>query len=178
MPSFADLGYLSPDSAFLHYTVERWPLRLIGLDTVLPGQVGGGFCAARHQWLAERLAEQPQRPTVLFMHHPPFASGIVFLDDPPFEGAKELAALIAKHPQVRQVMCGHIHRAIYVNWAGTCAAIAPSTVYQMNLAFEPGVGFAPTGDPPAISLYRWSNGVGPVGYTSLISKTPAYADST
>ena len=163
-----DLGYLPAAGEFLHYTIENWPLRLIGLDTLLPGEVGGGFCAERLRWLAERLAEQPDRPTVLFMHHPPFPSGIRFLDTPPFVHAAELAELIGRHPQVRQVMCGHIHRAIHVNWAGTCAAIAPSIVYQMNLAFEPGAGFQPTDDPPAIALYRWADNTGPVGYISLI----------
>lgn len=174
--AFADCGYLPSGGEFLHYTIDDWPARMIGLDTVLPGKVGGGLCAARRQWLAERLAEQPQRPTLLFMHHPPFPSGIGFLDTPPFEGGEELATLISRHPQVRQVMCGHIHRAIYMNWAGTCAAIAPSTVYQMNLAFEPGTGFVLTDDPPAIALYRWSpedrwsDEAGPTGYISLISR--------
>jgi 3',5'-cyclic-AMP phosphodiesterase len=167
--AFGDLSYLPATGEFLQYTIESWPLRLIGLDTVLPGEVGGGFCDARRQWLAQRLEEQPQRPTVLFMHHPPFPSGIGFLDTPPFAGAAELVELVARHAQVRQVMCGHIHRAIYLNWAGTCAAVAPSTVYQMNLAFTSGSGFAPTIDPPAIALYRWSDGIGPTGYISLIS---------
>ena len=63
-------------------------------------------------------------------------------------------------------MCGHIHLAIHLNWVGTCAAVAPSIVYQMNLAFDPGRGFEPTDDPPAIALYRWADR--PVGYISLI----------
>ena len=171
--TFGDLGYLPTNGEFLQYAIESWPLRLIGLDTVFPGECSGGLCAERREWLAARLAEQPQRPTVLFMHHPPFPSGIGFLDRPPFDGADQLRSLIASHPQIRQIACGHIHRAIHVNWAGTCAAIAPSTVYQMNLAFEPGSGFELTGDPPAITLYRWADGVGPVGYISLIKTAPA-----
>ncbi len=169
--AFGDAGYLPGGGEFLQYTIEDWPLRLIGLDTLLPGEVGGGFCSERLRWLAERLAEQPDRPTVLFMHHPPFPSGIRFLDTPPFAGAAELAALVCRHPQVRQVVCGHIHRAIHVNWAGTCAAVAPSIVYQMNLAFEDGIGFQRIDDPPAMALYRWADAVGPVGYISLIGKT-------
>jgi 3',5'-cyclic AMP phosphodiesterase CpdA len=176
--TFADLGYLPAYGDYLHYTIESWPLRLIGLDTVLPGEVGGGLCAVRREWLAERLAEQPQRPTLLFMHHPPFPSGIGFLDAPPFEGADAAESIISRHSHVRQIACGHIHRAIHVNWAGTCAGIAPSTVYQMNLAFEPGSGFEPTDDPPAIALYRWHDGVGPVGYISLIKASTSIDDTS
>lgn len=170
-----DQGYLPAQGEFLHYTVENWPLRLIGLDTLLPGEMGGGFCRERLGWLAGRLAEQPERPTVLFMHHPPFPSGIRFLDKEPFRCAAELAQLVQSHPQVRQVVCGHIHRAIHVNWAGTCAAVAPSIVYQMNLAFAPGAGFEHIYDPPAIALYRWEDGFGPVGYISLIGSASAPA---
>jgi 3',5'-cyclic AMP phosphodiesterase CpdA len=176
--SFGDLGYLPKNGPFLHYTVESYPLRLIGLDTVLPGEIGGGLCPSRLRWLADRLTEQPDRPTVIFMHHPPFTSGIAFLDRPPFERAAETARLVGEHRQVRQVICGHIHRAIHLNWSGTCAAVAPSVVYQMNLAFDPATTFDPTGDPPAISLYRWQHdGLGPVGYVSLIAREPAYAGS-
>jgi 3',5'-cyclic-AMP phosphodiesterase len=174
--SFDDLGYLPSEGPFLHYTIENYPLRLIGLDTVLPGELSGGLCPSRLRWLADRLAEQPDRPTLIFMHHPPFASGIVFLDRPPFERAAETARLVGEHRQVRQVICGHIHRAIHLNWAGTCAAVAPSTVYQMDLAFDPDRSYDPTDDPPAISLYRWrQDGLGPVGYVSLIGREPAYA---
>lgn len=164
---------LPTDGPFLHYTVEHYPLRLIGLDTVLPGEVSGGLCAERLGWLDDRLREQPDRPTLVFMHHPPFPSGIRFLDEPRFEGEAATAEVIARHRQVRQVVCGHIHRTIHLNWAGTCAAVAPSTVYQMNLALDPAQSFETTPDPPAIALYEWRDGVGPRGYVSLFAVPPA-----
>lgn len=172
---FWPAGYLPCEGPFFHYTVEDHPLRLIGLDTLLPGKVAGGLCEARLSWLAERLAEQPERPTLIFMHHPPFPSGIVFLDQPAFMGAQELARIVSAHRQVRQIVCGHIHRAMHLSWAGVAAAVAPSSVYQMNLGFAPGASFDPTDDPAAISLYRWQDGIGPVAYVSLIGKSPAYA---
>lgn len=166
--AFADQGYLPTRGDFLHYVIDDYPLRMIGLDTVLPGEMGGGLCASRLQWLADRLTERPGRPTLLFMHHPPFASGVHFLDKVPFQGADQLEQLIAAFPQVRLVACGHIHRAMHVRWAETCAAIAPSTVYQMNLAFDTDDVFSPTDDPPAMTLYRFVDGLGPVGYVCQI----------
>lgn len=168
--AFADLGYLPADPRFLHYVVERFPLRMIGLDTVLPGEVSGGLCDERLAWLDARLCEQPERPTLVFMHHPPFPSGIGFLDEPAFAGAEAAERVIARHPQVRQVVCGHVHRAICLNWANTSAAIAPSAVYQMNLGLRPDARFRPTREPPAIMLWRWQGGLGPVGYVSLIAR--------
>ncbi|MFO1154183.1 MAG: phosphodiesterase [Rhodospirillales bacterium] len=170
--SFADHGYLPAHGEFLHYTIEDFPLRLIGLDTVIPGEVGGALCPARLAWLGERLDEQPKRPTLIFMHHPPFPTGIGFMDWPPLYGASELQELVRRHPQVRQVVCGHIHRAIHVSWAGTTAAVAPSVVYQMNLALRPDDGFLLIDQPPAIALYLWRRefASGPVGYVSLIGR--------
>lgn len=170
--AFVDKGYLPSRGEFLHYTVEAYPLRLIGLDTVLPGEVGGALCPARLAWLGDRLAEQPERQTLIFMHHPPFSTGIGFMDSPPLEGAEELRRLILGNPQVRQIVCGHIHRAIHVSWGGTTAAIAPSTVYQMNLAFRPDEGFYLVDQPPGVALYLWREDFrsGPVGYISLIGR--------
>src|SRR5260370_12491037 len=69
--AFADRGYLPTSGGFLHYTVEEWPVRLIGLDTQVPGQPGGRLCAERLARLHARLREAPARPTLGFMHHPP-----------------------------------------------------------------------------------------------------------
>jgi 3',5'-cyclic AMP phosphodiesterase CpdA len=166
--AFADTGSLPADGEFLHYTVETLPVRLIGLDTITPGECGGRMCEARLGWLDDRLAEQPDRPTLVFMHHPPFATGIGFMDDPAFDGAAQLERVVRAHPQVRQIVCGHIHRAIHTHWAGTAAAVAPSIVFQMALELRDGAPSACVLEPPAISLYLWRNGADPVGYTSLI----------
>lgn len=173
--AFADQGYLPAEGPFLHYVVEHYPLRLIGLDTVIEGEVSGGLCAARLAWLADRLAEAPRRPTLVFMHHPPFPTGIRFMDSPPFEGADQLEALIRRHDQVRQIVCGHMHRAIHVSWGGVCVATAASTVFQLNLGFGAEDRFRPVFDPPGIALYLWRDGVGPVGYFSAIGGEGAAA---
>src|SRR4051812_22246666 len=73
--AFRKARYLPRDGGFLDYAVEDWPVRLIGLDTLVPGEDGGALSAARLGWLDALLAGQPRRPTVLFLHHPPFATG-------------------------------------------------------------------------------------------------------
>lgn len=166
--TFADSGSLPAEGEFLHYTVETYPVRLIGLDTVIPGACGGRMCERRMRWLDDRLAEQPERPTLIFMHHPPFVTGIGFMDDPAFDGADGLERLVRGHPQVRQVVCGHIHRAIHTRWAGTAAAVAPSVVFQMALELSEGAPSVFVLEPPGVSLYLWRDNADPVGYTSLI----------
>ena len=92
--AFADHRYLPGTGSSLHYVVEEFPLRLIGLDTTVAGEVGGRICEARRQWLNERLREQPERPTLIFMHHPPLQTGIFGLNENPFSGDTELETLV------------------------------------------------------------------------------------
>jgi 3',5'-cyclic AMP phosphodiesterase CpdA len=60
------------EGGFLHYVVDApLGLRIICLDTLEDGRHGGAFCEARAAWLAARLAEARETPTLIFMHHPP-----------------------------------------------------------------------------------------------------------
>jgi len=90
--AFGKAGFLPADGRFLHYAVEDWPVRLIGLDTIIPGEPGGRLCAERLGWLDDRLAEQPERPTLLFMHHPPIRTGIGHMDTMGLADADRFAA--------------------------------------------------------------------------------------
>jgi Icc protein len=75
--------------AGLQYAVDLGPVRLVVLDTVVPQEGRGRLCKHRLRWLDERLAENPQ-PTLIAMHHPPFATGIAHMDALGLEGADAL----------------------------------------------------------------------------------------
>lgn len=169
--TFPDHGYLPPDGGFLHYTIEGGPVRLIGLDTLDPGEVGGRLCEERLAWLAARLAERPARPTVIFMHHPPFEVGIPGMDKWPFPGRDALAEIVAANPQVERVLCGHIHRPIQVRWAGTLAAICPSTAVAAGLILDPEAPFAWSHEGPAYQLHLWRPWTGLISHTTPVPDT-------
>lgn len=165
--AFADASYL-PAEGFLHYAVDLGPMRLIALDTVIPGAAGGRLCEARLAWLAERLAERPTQPTVIVQHHPPFATGIAAMDGMGLDGAAQELALLAAHPQVERVLCGHLHRAIATRAAGTLVATCPSTTLAVELDLRPSGGLALAPEPPAALLHHWSATGGLVSHTSYI----------
>jgi 3',5'-cyclic AMP phosphodiesterase CpdA len=56
--AFAADGYLQPEG-FLHYTIEDYPLRLVALDTLIPGEIGGTLCDERLGWLDATLGAAP-----------------------------------------------------------------------------------------------------------------------
>ncbi len=109
--AFREEGYL-PASGFLNYAVDKWPLRLIGLDTIIPMQGGGELDAERLAWLDSTLAQKPSAPTVVMMHHPPFPTAIAHMDRIGLKGREGFAAIMAKHNQVQAIFCGHLHRTI------------------------------------------------------------------
>jgi 3',5'-cyclic AMP phosphodiesterase CpdA len=169
--AFAGDGYLPPDG-FLQYAVEDYPVRLVALDTLVPGEGGGELCADRLAWLDRTLAAAPDRPTAIMMHHPPFATGIERMDRAGLRGGDALAAVIRRHSQVERILCGHLHRAIDRRFAGTVAGTAPSTAHQIRLDIRSGGPLRFMFEPPGYQLHLWRDGAGLVSHTAVFGDWP------
>jgi 3',5'-cyclic AMP phosphodiesterase CpdA len=143
---------------FVQVVEDRFPLRLIGLDTTMPGQPHGHLCAERLAWLDARLAEAPETPTLIFQHHPPFATGLRHMDVQNLRAADALFAVLAHHPQVRHIACGHVHRAVETTIRGIGVSIAPSPAHAVTLDFDPDAAPSFTLEPPMIRLFRLDPG--------------------
>jgi 3',5'-cyclic AMP phosphodiesterase CpdA len=165
--AFQHLGLL-PAAGPLCYAVEHHAIRLIALDTLVAGQPHGRLGEEQLAWLDATLAAAPHRPTVVSLHHPPFPTGIAHMDAMGLADASALGAVIAGHPQVERVACGHLHRAISVRWAGTVAVTAPGTSHQVALGLAPGDPARWVAEPPAVLLHLWQDGVGLVTHTSYV----------
>lgn len=121
------------NGGFLHYTVEDHAVRLVGIDSTSAGERKGVFCEARQDWLNGVLSEQRDRPTLLFIHHPPFDVGTHYVGGyrrP--EDAAALANVVMRYPQVEALLCGHVHWLIEREWAGTQARIMPSVAVDLR----------------------------------------------
>src|SRR5690606_2785328 len=110
-----------------------WPVRILALDTVVAGQGGGALCGARLAWLEQKLQEQPDRPTIIAMHHPPFTTGIGHMDRQGLAAPEKLARIVRRFPNVERIICGHLHRDIQTRFAGTIAGTCPSVAHQVAL---------------------------------------------
>jgi len=154
---FGAAPYPGAAGDFLQYGFDVGELRVLALDTLEPGKSGGTLCATRRAWLTRELDQARGRPVVIAMHHPPFATGIPFMDRCGLDrrDAAELAVIVAHHPNVERVICGHLHRSIHARFAGTIAATSPSPAHQLALGFTPDavVGFAM--EPPAFVQHVW-----------------------
>lgn len=165
--AFADHAYL-PRAGYLQYSIDDLPVRLIALDTLVEGKPYGELCEERLSWLETRLAGQ-EKPTMLFMHHPPFDCGIAAFDGAKLNvGGERFADIVRRHPHVERVMCGHVHRPIQVRWAGTMASIAPGTAHQATLDLRDGAKLSMTMEPPGLALHQWRPGTGLITHVSYV----------
>jgi 3',5'-cyclic AMP phosphodiesterase CpdA len=167
--AFASDGYFNNDDGFLHYVVEGHDVRLIGLDTVVPGHGHGEMCAARLAWLEARLSEAAKQPTLVFMHHPPFSTGLGDMDRINCRNGAALADLLRRFDNIERVVCGHHHRPITVRWAGTIGSVAPSTAHQVTLDLVTDDSPSTfTMEPPGFHLHLWSPEAGLVTHSVAI----------
>ena len=167
---FDDRGFLPDDGEFLHYVLEDFPVRLIGLDTTIPGKPGGELCADRLAWLDARLREAPHRPTVLFMHHPPFLTGIRNMDWQNCKGGEALAAVVKRHPQIVRLLCGHVHRSIHLHWHGITASIAPGPSHSCVLDLRADARHLFVLEPPSCDIHYWREDTGLLSHQSFIGQ--------
>ncbi len=152
--AFADVlpGNLADDHC--SYVVEDHPVRLVGLDNSIPGRHDGRFDPVRERWLDDVLAADPDRPTLVFTHFPPFETGLRFMDDAGLLDSDRLRAVIERNPQVRLLVTGHLHRPIHTAIGSTLVSTCPSTGNQIRLDLHPERGAA-VDEPPAYQLHRW-----------------------
>ncbi len=146
---------------FLNQAFDAGPLRFIGLDSTTPGQPGGAFCERRAAWLKDALAERPDAPTVLFLHHPPQKFGVAETDVDGFAGADRLARIVADNRQILRVLCGHIHLFAHGALAGvpvTCAPAASGMRLALDLTRQAPSAFHL--DDPALLLHKWTDEAG------------------
>lgn len=150
-------AFVPRDGAF-RYLVELDPLRVIALDTLVPGEPGGRLGDEQLAWLDARPSESPRQPTILMMHHPPFATGLAGMDAMGLADGAALEQVVRRHPQVERILCGHLHRPITRRFAGTVASTCPSTGPQVELDLRPGDPTRMVSEPSAYQLHLWIDG--------------------
>jgi Icc protein len=109
-------------------------LRVIALDTSVPGYHHGDLTADQLEWLRDQLATPAEHGTILAMHHPPIplpmlrAAEIIELLD-----QHQLAAVV-EGTDVRSILGGHFHFSTYSTFAGIPVSVASASCYTADPA--------------------------------------------
>lgn len=169
--TLAHLPGVAKHPEFVQYAVENLPVRLVMLDTVVPGAGHGHLCSARLDWLDATLSADRGKPTIVVMHHPPFVCGIRHMDRINLLNAAEFTAVVARHPQIKRILCGHHHRPVNAAVAHTIASIAPSVAHQVEfeLGDDPGMWNL---EPAAFQVHVDLPDAGIVSHTVYVETYP------
>lgn len=133
--AFPVTGEILSDALFRQYCIDAHPVRLIVLDTLSTGTNKGEFCQARADALCAALSGKTAKPTVIFMHHPPFE---VHESDYPiqvgsWESVDRLRRALDGQDNVAGIFCGHTHRQA-AGMVGTVPASSmPSVAVDLRL---------------------------------------------
>jgi 3',5'-cyclic AMP phosphodiesterase CpdA len=152
-----DEPYAQPQGA-LNQLHRVGGLDIVLLDSSVPGASHGELDADTLAWLDATLAAAPERPALIFLHHPPFITGIAHMDAQNLRNAGALAALLGRHQRAAMIAAGHVHRATTTTFAGIAATICPAPNHAVALDLT---GHAPPSfmiEPPAFHLHAWFAG--------------------
>jgi Icc protein len=107
---------------------------LVLLDTACADTAAGRLGSEQLAALDELLAAHPDRPTLIALHHQPLAVGTPWIDGIGLMDGDALIDCLARHDQVRALLCGHVHQAFAGVAGGVPLLAAPATSMQ----FQPG----------------------------------------
>lgn len=157
--AFAPYRYM-PASGPLNFVVESRPVRVIGLDSLIPGKVEGALSDETLDFLERTLAAEPSVPALILIHHPSFQCGIEEKDSIRlFDGADRLSRILSQHRQVERILSGHHHRALLGRFGHAICQVAPPVRYQEVFGFESRRANHEV-ELPGFLLHSWIEGAG------------------
>ncbi|MEM9106604.1 MAG: phosphodiesterase [Pseudomonadota bacterium] len=155
----------------IHYAAMVNDVRIIALDTHMPGRPQGQLGQEQLAWLDQALSGN-EAPTMLAMHHPPALSGISHMDAMGLLDAPALAEVLAPHRQVQRILCGHLHRSIIAEFAGKIMTLAPSTGHQVELDLSSNGAAMFRFEPPAYFVHTHAQETGLVTHMAYVESFP------
>lgn len=164
----AALGAPLAQTGFIDYAIDLSPIRIMMLDSLVPGAAHGELRRAQLDWLEATLAAAPDAPTMIALHHPPFATGIGHMDAIALRAPEAFAGVVARHRQVERVICGHVHRQVTARVAQATATIAPSIEVAVAFDLEPGGPSVFVKEPPQFVVRRWTAEIGGVSHNLFV----------
>ncbi len=153
--AFACRGYL-PASGRLDWSATLNGLHIVGLDTLVEGQGGGILAPETLGFLTQALKRAGSLPVLLAMHHPPFASGIRFMDSIGLEGVDSLAEVLKSSAADIRIVCGHVHCMMAGAVGGVTAFSGPATCSTFAADFRPDAPIGFMTAPGSYMIHDWA----------------------
>jgi 3',5'-cyclic-AMP phosphodiesterase len=155
--AFSDKEYM-PETGFIQYAIDDYPVRLIGLDTLVPGSPSGELDEERLDWLNATLSSNREKPTIIFMHHFPFTIGHKIFDQIICFAGDRFEKIIGESPNVMAMFAGHYHHQVSSVFAGKPFFIASSVAPSHKFSADESQVIDMELKDPAITYHTWHEG--------------------
>lgn len=142
---------LSQPPFLLVRSLHRSGWQILLLNSVLPETVHGELSLETLDWLDRTLADSPQTPTMITVHHPPLMLGAPWMDEINLHNWDALRRVIRRHVQVRMVVFGHLHQEVDQMREGVRYLCCPSTCAQFT---SDRLSFGIDARNPGLRLFR------------------------
>lgn len=107
-------------------------LRIIVLDSTVPGKHYGDVSESQLDWLAAELASPAPEGTILAMHHPPVPSVLDLAVSVELRDQAQLREVL-EGSDVRSILAGHLHYSSTATFAGIPVSVASASCYTQDL---------------------------------------------
>ena len=152
--AFPAQPYARPKDA-LDFALALDELDIILLDSSVPAIDYGELGPDTLVWLDAALARDGHRPALLFLHHPPFLTGIEHMDRQNLHNAEQLAQVLRRYSRVRLIAAGHVHRSTHTLFAGVPTSICPAPNHAVALDLCGALPPSLKVEPPGLHLHAW-----------------------
>jgi 3',5'-cyclic AMP phosphodiesterase CpdA len=160
---FGDSDMFPGEGPHYQYVIEGPDFRTLMLNSHFDNSELPFFGPRRLQWLEYEL-ESSDQPTLIAIHHPPMWTGIGFIDMVGREWFENIGEIVAQHPQVFKIICGHGH--VDVSGMLGCVPVQMAGAIAHQLIAGRGMDVAPSFDPMPVPpmLHHWKDGEFVSGY--------------
>lgn len=112
------------------YAVEHLPFRILALNSHSDGTELPEYNQHKLAWLEDQLSLS-DKPVLIAIHHPPMTTGIELIDMGGAEWFQGIKSVLAKHSQVKLVICGHCHTDLCGRIGQVPVYMAPANSHQL-----------------------------------------------
>ena len=137
-PFRAELLYEEPNLAPIDKVYDLNGLRIISLDSTVPGHHYGLISDPQLEWLQNELSKPAEHGTILALHHPPLPAALPIAQIVELQDQSTLADVV-RNSDIRSIIAGHLHYSSFGTIAGIPVSVASSSCYTQDLAIEQGM---------------------------------------
>jgi 3',5'-cyclic-AMP phosphodiesterase len=152
-------------------------LRIVSLDSTVPGYHHGEIGDAQLDWLAGVLATPAPAGTLLAMHHPPLPLPLDEASTPIELFGQERLAPVLAGSDVRAILAGHMHYSAWSTFAGIPVSVASASCYTVDLMARERYYSAVDGAQAISMVHLYDDGAGGVPGAPVVHTTVPLAAS-